>query len=131
MALWDRGGLDPTQTFDEFSRHYDHGAGAGERARAAWLRHRAGCDDWRSNEPASYVAAEAAACNRRIAVGLWALRVYVMLFRRTRDAHLYKRNGIEHEKALIRVWRKRLANAQVEARCEAKRPPMSKGPPVY
>ncbi len=86
MALWDRCGLDPTQTFDEFSRHYDHGAGGGERARAAWRRHRAGCDDWRSCDPASYFAAEAAACNRRIAAGLRALRLYVGLFRRTRDA---------------------------------------------
>ena len=111
MALSPDRGFDPTKTFDEFSR-YDHGIGGGAASRAAWRCHKARCDEWRRSDPTGYFMAEAAACRRRVTEGLRALRVYVRLFRRTGDALLHKRNGIDYEKAMIRLWQRRMADAK-------------------
>ena len=112
MAIRGAGGLDPTHTFDPFRRRYDHATDGGKRARAEWRHYRRLCADWQRADPAGYLAAETEACNRRVAESLKALRIYVRLFRLTGDAFLYKRNGIEYEKALIRAWRRRLAGVR-------------------
>ena len=81
--------------------------GDGERARAASRHHRGRCREWWRVDPAGYRAAETAACTLRVSESLQAMRVYVRLFRRTGDFLLFKRNGIEYEKAAIRAWLRR------------------------
>ncbi len=104
--------LDPTLTYQDFALRDDHAAHGYLRARTAWDEYRAACERLQRDDPGAYARAEIAGLEARIAEGLRALRVYVRLYRRTGDRILYKENGIEFEKALLRIWVPRLAAAR-------------------
>lgn len=63
-----------------------------------------------------FARAEVAGYEARVAEGLRTLRGYVRLFRQTGDRVLYKDNGIEFEKALIRLCAESLAKARANLR---------------
>lgn len=104
--------LDPTLTYQDFALRDDHAAAGHRRARAAWEAYKGDCERLQREDPGAYARAEIAGLEARIAEGLRALRVYVRLYRRTGDRVLYKENGIEFEKAALRLWTARLKTAR-------------------
>lgn len=104
--------LDPTLNYPDFALRDDHAAAGHRRARAAWDAYKGECERLRREDPGAYARAEIAGLEARIAEGLRALRVYVRLYRRTGDRVLYKENGIEFEKAALRLWTTRLGAAR-------------------
>ena len=104
--------LDPTVTYQDFALRDDHAAAGHRPARAAWDAYKGECERLRREDPGAYARAEIAGLEARIAEGFRALRVYVRLYRRTGDRVLYKENGIEFEKAALRLWTARLSAAR-------------------
>lgn len=104
---------DPTLSYQDFALRHDHATCGHRRARAAWESYKADCERLRREDPGAYARAELAGLEARIAEGLRALRVYVRLYRRTGDRVLYKENGIDFEKSLLRLWTARLEEARV------------------
>ena len=104
--------LDPTLGYQDFALRYDHAATGHHRAHAAWQAYKEKCERLARDDPEAYRRAEIAGLEGRIAEGMRALRVYVRLYRRTGDRVLYKDNGIDFEKSLLRLWNERLAAAR-------------------
>lgn len=104
--------LDPTLNYQDFALRDDHAAGGHCRARTAWDAYKGECERLRREDPGAFARAEIAGLEARIAEGLRALRVYVRLYRRSGDRVLYKENGIEFEKAALRLWTARLTAAR-------------------
>ena len=107
--------IDPTLSYQDFALRYDHAATGHRRAHAAWQAYKQECERIAREDPEAYRRAEIAGLEGRIAEGKRALRVYVRLYRRTGDRVLYKDNGIDFEKSLLRLWNERLAAARRSA----------------
>ena len=103
---------DPTLNYQDFALRDDHATAGHRRARAAWDAYKRECECLHREDPGAYARAEIAGLEARIAEGLRALRVYVRLYRRTGDRVLYKENGIDFEKVLLRLWTARLTAAR-------------------
>ena len=113
--------LDPTLSYQDFALRYDHAAAGHSRARAAWDAYKEECERLHREDPSAYARAEIAGLEARIVEGLRTLRVYVRLYRRSGDRVLYKENGIDFEKSLLRLWTVRLNAARdICAHCHGK-----------
>lgn len=100
--------LDPTLDYQDFAVRFDHAAAGQRLALAAWETYKAECHRLRHDDPDAFARAEVAGLEARIAECRRAMRIYVRLFRRTGDRVLYKENGVEFEKSLLRLWTTRL-----------------------